>query len=843
MPVKAVLHIIPGSHLDYGWAASPGECFAYITENIRMAIDDILGDEPDYRFTIEYAIFMKHFLDLYPDYLPKVRHLIREGKIEVCPSMSGFIEQFLDGEMVIHQLVRAKEWIRETLGVDPVTVQHTDLPGHIIQIPQFLQKAGIKHLAYSRYHPPIPLHRWRAPDGSEVIACCHRHTPIDQGPCSWEGYGWGWVRFVNVDDMEMTYKELPKEIDESLSVWPDPSQPILMGCESDLQPPEPAMVPRIQAWNSRKPESPIHISTISQFFNSVDPEKLPVFQGEAPYSFFALPSIYLTSSQEMRLAENAISAASKWTVFQQQLGMGQAQATRIQKAKDALALPHDHNTGGRRGEINDMERYKDALHARLESESILQESAMTISVNIHYKSQPEDSYPIVVFNSLSWDRTDVVETYVEIPMSGVKGLILTDSHGYSVPCQIVRTEDSLKYNWSRVYLVFVAPNVPAHGYSTYYLKPSSELLTTHSDLKISSKRIQNRFLDIRIRDGKVAGITWRDKQLVRKGDRLFNEIYMLEDIMDNIEAPPWAIENNYTGQSWRGTIRKVEVIETGPVRAILRIHGRLKRTSFCQDIIVYNDLERIDLVHKVDYKSQIHTQTRVAFPLNIPNATVTYESPYGTVELERDEMPGTFRGHGERWIQKWADLSNSEYGVTMASRQISHVLSETGIDPILIRTATDCGTIFHHTDQDRSYSFRYAIAPHFQNWKKASSHRLGWELNSPLYSVNMTTCFPIKPIRRSRQLPEQNSFWKISGNHAVITSISCSKDPGTYLLRVVEYYGSTKEVLIKSKFLVDSAEEVNFLEEHVRKLFVDDKGIHLPVEKHGIHTLKVRLIK
>ena len=843
MPVNAVLHIIPGSHLDYGWAASPGECFAYITENIRMAIDDILDDAPDYKFTIEYTIFMKHFLEIYPDYLPKVRQLIWDGKIEVCPSMSGFIEQFLDGEMVINELVRAKEWIRETLGVDPVTVQHTDLPGHIFQIPQFLHKAGIKHLAYSRYHPPVPLHRWRAPDGSEVIACCHRHAPIDQGPCSWEGYGWGWVRFVNVDDMETTYRELPKEIEESLSVWPDPSQPILMGCESDLQPPDPKMVSRILSWNQRHSEAPIHISTISQFFSSVKPDTLPVYQGEAPYSFFALPSIYLTSSQEMRLAENTISAASKWTVFQQQLSMGQAQATRIQKAKDALALPHDHNTGGRRGEINDLERYKDALHARLEGESILQESAMAISVNILYKSQPDDSYPIVVFNSLSWDRTDVVETYVELPMVGINSLILTDSQGNTIPCQIVRTDNSTKYNWSRVYLVFVAPNVPAHGYSTYYLKPSRDHLTIHSGLRISTKRIQNCFFDIRIRDGNVTGITWREKQLVRKGDRSFNEIYMLEDKMDNIEAPPWAMENNYTGQSWRGTVRKVAVVETGPVRAILRVQGKIRKTSFCQDIIVYNDLERIDLVHKLDYKSQKNSQTRVVFPLNIPNATVTYESPYGTVRLDRDEMPGTFRGHGERWIQKWADLSNHEYGVTLASCQISHVLSKTDVEPILIRTATDCGTIFHHTDQDRTYTFHHAIAPHAQDWKKASSYRLGWELNSPLYSVNMTTCFPIKPIRRSRQLPERNSFWKISGDNAVITSISCSKDPGAYLLRIVEYYGSTREVIIKSRFLVDSAEEVNFLEEPIRKVLVDKRGIHLPVDKYGIHTLKVRVIK
>lgn len=56
------IHIVPASHLDYGWAASPGECFAYITEVIRTAVDDMLGDAPGFKFTVEYALFMKHFL-------------------------------------------------------------------------------------------------------------------------------------------------------------------------------------------------------------------------------------------------------------------------------------------------------------------------------------------------------------------------------------------------------------------------------------------------------------------------------------------------------------------------------------------------------------------------------------------------------------------------------------------------------------------------------------------------------------------------------------------------------------------------------------------------------------
>lgn len=839
MKPSSDIYIIPASHLDYGWAASPGECFSYVSEIIRMAIEDI-EEHPDFRFTIEYAIFAKYFLEVYPEYFPRLKRLVKKGKIEICPSMSGFIEHFMDGEMVIHQLVQGKRWIRETFGVDPVTAQHTDLPGHIIQIPQFLLGCGISNFAYSRYHPPVPLHRWRAPDGSIVTACCHQHTALDK-PCSWEGYGWGWLRFVAVSDMQETFDKLPPEILKSRSFWPSTDQPILMGCESDLQPSDPLMIDRIRQWNEKYPVDPIRIGTISDFFRHVENEKLPIYQGEAPYAFFALPALYTESAQELRAAENSLAAASKWSAFQQARHIGRSQHQRIDRAKDQLALPHDHNTGGRRGEINDLERYKDALHARLEGESILQEAAMAFTVNIDFRSQPRDSYPIVVFNSNSWTRSDVVEIYVEVPAAGVKSVRLTHPSGRKIPCQIIRKEESVKYGWSRLYLLFVAVDVPPLGYSTYYMSCSESPDKTKSDLTISTTRLRNRFFDIRLRNNKITSIKWNEIELSRKSAFSFNEIFQVEDKMDNTEAPPWAIDDNYTGKKWNGDIFKAEVVERGPVRLILRLSGKIRESTFTQDIILYAQLERLDFIHNINYKPEPDSQTRISYPFSINGATATYESPYAAVRMEDDEMPGTFRGHGERWVQKWIDLSNTDFGVTLATRQISHAIQQDSIEPILLRTLRDCGTIFYHKEQNKPYSFSFSLTPHLGRWRKAGTHKNGWDYNSPLYACTMTTCFPIKPIRRSRFLPEEESMFHINCDNAVITSVSGTAEPGVILIRVVEYYGKSKLVVIKTGFPVESATEVNLLEEALSELEVRNSSISLPLRKNAIHTIRIRM--
>ena len=835
------IHMVPASHLDYGWAASPGECFAYITEVIRTAVDDMLGDAPGFKFTVEYALFMKHFLEAYPEYLPKVRRLIREGRLEVCPTMSGPIEHWLDGEVLIHQLVRGKRWIRDTLGHDPVTAQHTDLPGHILQIAQFLKGAEIDHFAYSRFHPPVPLHRWRSPDGSEVVACCHMQDPYDHlYKWSWEGYGLGWMLFVRNADMDLVFKDLPPILARRDAYWPKGVNVMLMGCESDLQPGEPAMLERVAQWNERHPEAQITPSTVTEFFEDVDASKLPVYQGEAPYSFFAITAVDPDTALEMRRGDNALTAAEKWSVFAWQAGLGQVQQDRIRRARDAFFLPQDHNVNGRRGEVNDQERHKDAWTARLEGESILQENAMKLTVHINFKSLEDGVYPITVFNSLSWNRSDVVETYIEVPMTNVKGLNMVSSGGKTIPTQITRTEE--RRGRSRVEFVFIAEDVPAHGYETFYVRPSTEPEEIESGLKATPARLANGLFTVRFRGHRVSGLKWRDRELARKAKRRFNEISMLEAPLLNIEAAPWEVDKTYTGKEWDARMLKTEVVEAGPVRAIVRLAGRIRGIRFTQDVILYACLERVDFRHVIHYRPKMHTQTRVSYPFAIENGETTYESPYGAVRLDKDEMPYTFRGTGERWVQKWIDVSNAEWGITLATRHVPHRLDHHTIEPILLRTALDCGTPFHHPDQHKTYTFQYALTPHHKHWKKCAGHRAGWEFSNPLQPCNWTPCFPIKPLRRSRKLPERDSFLTVDKQNVVVTAVAPSDtDPGAFVVRLVEFHGVAGAVTLKCKGAVKKAEEVNFLERRLRALRVQGNRVRLKTREWGIHSVKVTL--
>src|SRR6185369_7805626 len=71
--------------------------------------------------------------------------------------------------------------------------------------------------------------------------------------------------------------------------------------------------------------------------------------------------------------------------------------------------------------------------------------------------------PVVVFNPLAWERTDLVR--LRLPGDGAGDWTVFDWRGREVPSQVVEAG-----RYARE-LLFVASGVPSLGYATFALKP------------------------------------------------------------------------------------------------------------------------------------------------------------------------------------------------------------------------------------------------------------------------------------------------------------------------------------------------------------------------------------
>ncbi|MCR6668998.1 MAG: glycosyl hydrolase-related protein [archaeon YNP-WB-040] len=853
MNLNYQVFVVPGSHFDLGWCATIGECLSWGDEIIKDAIDAILDRFPQYKFTIEYTLFLKHFLETYPEYKETVKRLLLERRIQVCSTMVGAMEQILDGEVLIREIVNAKRWIRKELGIDVKTVQHSDLPGHTIQLPQILQKSGIENISYSRFHPPIPLHWWEAPDGSKVLACNHIH-----------GYGWG---FILLDEKNGKEK-LVTEIEELASIWP--SRNILMVQENDLLLPEPEIVEKVSKFNKELRDIKLRISILDEFFKEVREEgvNLPVYKGEFPYGFYSLPATQPVTYREARIAENKLATAEKFSSLREILNLGAYPRERLERAWENLFYCHDHNVSGRRGELNNEVRTQRAICARTEGEEILREVMLSVGVNINYSQK---GAPIVVFNPLSWERSDIVCSYIKLPGEDIKGVMIRDNEGNEIPAQVLSIEQAKKEridfsdtNLTRVDFLFLAKDIPSIGYKVFYVYPIKEEYKTKSNIKIETISVESPFYRIEVTEKNKVKLWWKTRE--RELSHELGDIIVVEDlrwdledaleeqarkevvpriVKEELEYEPGEYytrgRNNFTGAKWTLSRDSIGVIESGPLRTIVRIKGKVLNSPVEEDIILYQYIPRVDFKVTIDWEGKRNTQVRVRFPFDIPNGKITYETPFYGVEFDKDEMPNTYRGSGGRFVQKWLDISNEDFGITLGTQNCAHLLNDTTIEAIILRSTYSCGDPFVWSLNKGLHTFNFSILAHNRDWRESHSWKIGWEFNNPLEIFNPNVIEPIKSLKSI--LPEDLTLCKVDNPSIVITTIKKSYENDFWVLRCFDAEGRGGEANMIFPFKLIEAWNSNMLEEPTEKLQVEDKGVRIVFKPGEIKNILLKFVK
>ena len=870
-----IIYLVSGAHFDLGWCGTPGACFARGDEIIRMAMDAIMGKYPDYRFTIEYVYFMRHFLKRYPQYQEKVLSLLKEGKIEICASMTGMMEHVLDGEALVQQVIWAKRWAKETLGVNLVSCQLTDCPGHTAQLPQVLAKSGVSYLSYSRYSPPVLLHYWQGLDGSKVLAANHV-TALAASQATDFGYCWG--VFTVRKGFEEAAKQIPSQLKKLQSCWP--TGVILMMDELDLLFPDPKVCKVVKQWNEHY-ENKMKMGTISEFFYQVESEKahLPTYRGEMPYAWYKAVAEEADLWLKARSAENILLAASKFCSLAEMLNFGKYNFDDFIPIWECLFHIQDHNIAGRHGEIHNRIRCSKAEEAFSSANILLEEATSSIAENV---SLSQKGSPIVVFNPLSWEREEIMESSIDFLKRSpefknffklIEGLIdkdlavdelpefieLKDVYGKETPVQIIKKEDfsssiiddTLKGPpQRRISFLFSAKKVPSLGYSTYYLLPSKKSKEYKSSLIISKKELENKFYYLKIVNGCIETLRWKEKEieLIPPKGELFNDVVVLEDVASDVDE-------ELTGKKWKASENeaKVEIIESGPLRAKLLIKRKILNSFLTQQIILYDELPRIDLNTQIDWEGKKNTQVRLCYPFSIPKGKITYEVPYGAVSYSEDEIPGTYRGSGARVLGKWIDISNDKHGVTLTGHSGTYSLEHKRgtIFPILFSTCYSCGNSFLFSENKGRHTFGFSIMAHESSWREAHIYRHGWQYNNPLiigfvpnpirkYSSSLKDGYvPVSDFSPFGHLRQAMSFCKVDKPNVIITSIAKAYKGKGWIIRLFETEGIATSIELKFAFPIGKAWEMDLLENKLRQLECKGKSISLSVTSFGIHTLRL----
>jgi alpha-mannosidase len=442
----------------------------------------------------------------------------------------------------------------------------------------------------------------------------------------------------------------------------------------------------------------------------------------------------------------------------------------------------------------------------------------------------DNGIPIIVFNSLAWPRTEVVEIPVQDPSSTVHTQ-LYDSANHQIPTRQVEVDPITHLD--RV--IARVADVPAMGYRIIHAgkwTPNGPQETT--DLSGSSDEhsitLQNSKLKAVI--DKTNGCLTSIILLSTKKEFLApsscgNQLQAFEDTPKQYDA--WNVDP--------GTLDKAPVIisatdvfggEGDPVRASVIVKGAWQSSKFLQVISLDAGADFVRVDNTVDWH-ETHVLLKAAFPLAATSAKATYEIPFGSIERTTTRDNSWEKAKFEVPAQRWADLGDEHQGVSILND------SKYGYDAVgntlrltLLRSPT-----WPDPDADRGVQhFTYAIYPHAGTWKQAETVRRGYELNEPLMAQQV--------MPHTGTLPAEHSWGSVENRNVTLTAVKKAEDADALVYRMYEWAGTASEVKLHVAPGAAYAVESNLMEKvEGPHLAMGGDVVTVPIKPYEILTVQV----
>lgn len=291
-------------------------------------------------------------------------------------------------------------------------------------------------------------------------------------------------------------------------------------------------------------------------------------------------------------------------------------------------------------------------------------------ISAHINTQG-DGVPIVIYNSLSWPRTDVIEIEAQLP-APAQQVEVVDSAGQRALSQLL----SLDPETHRARLLLLA-SVPSLGYRTYFVRSASgKVAADVSELKASADTLENEFVRLKIDPATGCMTSLFDKRSQTEAlaaaetdsggpkDRICGNL--LQTFVDKPKQwDAWNIDADFEKQHWDlDHADEVKLVESGPLRAVIRVKNHFQNSTFVRDITVYTGVPRVDVKTHADWHEK-HILLKVAFPVSTHNDNATFEIPFGSIQRPTTRNTPAEQAQFEVPAERWADISDGKHGFSL----------------------------------------------------------------------------------------------------------------------------------------------------------------------------------
>jgi len=306
-----------------------------------------------------------------------------------------------------------------------------------------------------------------------------------------------------------------------------------------------------------------------------------------------------------------------------------------------------------------------------------------------------------------------------------------------------------------------------------------------------------------------------DRQiLTNKG----NQFVLYEDIPMYWDAWDVDVYHLEKRSDVNGNAPKLEILESGPLRATIQVSFTLGKSSSLKQTISLTAISpRLDFAAEVEWQES-HKFLKVEFPLNIRAIHATYEIQFGHWQRPTHWNTSWDVAKFEVCAHKWADLSESGYGVSLLNdSKYGHAAHGNVLRLSLLRSAKN-----PDPEADMGHqSFKYALFPHVGTPQEGGTIKEAYNFNVPLLPRNLV-------------VPESSkSFFWVDKDNVVLETVKKAEDSEDIIVRLYESHGGRGKFHLASSLPVKKVSVCNLLEE-------EDTGDHKLIWENGKVALQVK---
>jgi alpha-mannosidase len=810
------------SHIDVAWLWRLFETKRKASRTFSTAMR-LMEEFPQYIFMQSTPQLYEYVRENYPAVFEQIKEKIKQGNWEACGGM--WVEadcNVTSGESLVRQIIFGKNYFRKEFGVDTKVLWLPDVFGYSWALPQILKKSGIDYFMTAKIlwletnYFPFSTFTWKGIDGTPILT----HFPA-------EGYSGG----IFPQSIKNAVAHIRNKEHSQLILFPFGHGDGGGGATREFLENE----KRIQYF----PELPVCTQgTVAEFF-----EYLAANTGELPIWFSELyfelhRGTYTTHAKIKKYNRKAELLYRQAEMFGLLANLNPAEVNRrLRPGWEKILLNQFHDIiPGSSIEPVYIEAEQDYLKVLELGAMVQDESVQKLAQTVDTTRQP--GAPVVIFNSLGWERSEVVKLHLAKPGAAFR---IVDETGAEAAFQITGQSGA------EVTALLLAEAIPAVGYRIYFVQPQASSPGKGQSLKITETALENEFLKITLNaSGEIAEL-WDKvaKRVVNAPGQPLNALRTFQDLPDNWEA--WDINPEYQNRPISlFQFKSRRIIEQGPVRVAVEQVYESENSKIVQTLALSPGQPFVAVHTWVDWH-ETRTLLKALFPVDILSNRATYEIQFGSIERPTHRSTSWDAAKFEACGQRWIDLSEGAYGVSLLNdcKYGHHVsLNEMGITLLrspmfphprtahLVNPRVENHPFFDNFTDQGEHEFSYAIYPHPGDWRHAGTVARAYAFNVPLLAQ------PVAP--HSGSLPVAHSFVAVEPGNIVLDTFKPAENSEQFILRFYESHGTKTRAKIQINLPVTSILETDLMEENAQELVVKNGWVELEFKPFEIKTLALK---